>query len=180
MSKKGTNKRKDSLLPLPKAKKGFFGLGGIVLALAIAAVLGFWWHHLRQTDAMPTAAPILEAAAKNPLPTVAEADPGWRKLKGRWLRPDGGYVIEINRVGGSGKLDAAYFNPKPIHVAIAEATRDRAGIKVFIELRDVNYPGSTYTLTYEPGSDQLQGVYFQAMQKQSYEVVFVRLQGDKS
>ena len=77
-------------------------------------------------------------------------------------------------------MDAAYFNPKPIHVARAEASRSGAAIKVFIELRDVNYPGSTYTLTYEPGSDQLKGIYFQAVQQQSYEVVFVRLKGNES
>jgi len=34
---------------------------------------------------------------------------------------------------------------------------------VFIELRDVNYPGSTYSLTYEPASDQLKGIYYQAV-----------------
>ena len=33
---------------------------------------------------------------------------------------------------------------------------------------------STYTLTYDPKRDELQGVYFQAVQKQNFEVVFVR------
>jgi hypothetical protein len=42
-------------------------------------------------------------------------------------------------------------------------------------LRDVNYPGSTYTLIYEPGSDQLQGVYYQAVEQQRYQVSFVRM-----
>ena len=47
--------------------------------------------------------------------------------------------------------------------------------KVFIELRDTNYPGPTYTLTYDPKEDQLKGVYFQAALQQSYDVVFVRM-----
>jgi hypothetical protein len=43
-------------------------------------------------------------------------------------------------------------------VAKAEAYQDSSATKVFLELRDVNYPGSTYTLTYNPASDQLQGI----------------------
>jgi hypothetical protein len=35
-------------------------------------------------------------------------------------------------------------------------------------------PGSTYTLTYDPKRDELYGVYFQAVQGQSFDVVFVR------
>ena len=47
-------------------------------------------------------------------------------------------------------------------------------MKVFVELRDVNYPGSTYTLAYDPAADQLRGVYFQALERQSFDVSFVR------
>ena len=48
------------------------------------------------------------------------------------------------------------------------------GLEVFVELRDVNYPGSTYTLLYDPAKDQLHGIYYQAVARQNYEVVFVR------
>ena len=48
-------------------------------------------------------------------------------------------------------------------------------MKVFLELRDVHYPGSTYTLTYDPARDQLQGVYYQAALQQRFDVVFVRM-----
>jgi hypothetical protein len=48
-------------------------------------------------------------------------------------------------------------------------------VKVFIELRAPNYPGSTYTLTYDPQQDQLQGAYFQAVQQQNFNVNFVRM-----
>ena len=106
---------------------------------------------------------------------VSKDWPGFQVLKGRWQRPDGGYVIEIKNIDRVGKMEAAYFNPRPIHVAKANAARDGNTTKVFIELRDVNYPGSTYNLTYDPKSDQLKGTYFQAVLKQTFEVVFDRL-----
>ena len=106
---------------------------------------------------------------------VSKDWPGFQVLKGRWQRPDGGYVIEIKNIDRVGKMEAAYFNPRPIHVAKANAARDGNTTKVFIELRDVNYPGSTYNLTYDPKNDQLKGVYFQAALKQTFDVVFDRL-----
>jgi hypothetical protein len=96
-------------------------------------------------------------------------------LKGRWLRPDGGYTLEIRNVAASGTLDAAYLNPQPIHVARAEARREGSALKVFVELRAPGYPGSTYTLTYDPQRDRLAGTYFQATLRQSYDVFFVRM-----
>lgn len=97
------------------------------------------------------------------------------KLKGRWQRPDGGYVLAINSIAGSGAMDAAYFNPNPIHVAKAAATRAGSTLQVFVELRAPNYPGSSYTLTYDPEQDQLRGDYFQAMERQTFKVLFVRM-----
>ena len=41
-------------------------------------------------------------------------------------------------------------------------TPEGGALKLFIELRDVGYPGSTYTLTYLPAGDRLTGVYYQA------------------
>ena len=75
----------------------------------------------------------------------------------------------------NGSMAAGYFNPKSIHVAQAEASREGGVMKVFIELRDVNYPGSTYTLTYDPASAQLKGVYYQAVEKQRFPVAFVQM-----
>ena len=68
-----------------------------------------------------------------------------------------------------------YLNPRPIHVARAEATRDGSTLNVFVELRAPGYPGSTYTLTYDPTRDQLGGVYFQAALQQRFDVMFVRM-----
>ena len=59
--------------------------------------------------------------------------------------------------------------------AKAEAARDGSTLKLFVELRAPNYPGSTYTLTYDPKRDQLQGIYFQAVQQQRFNVYFVRM-----
>ncbi|MBN2505514.1 MAG: hypothetical protein JXQ71_02350 [Verrucomicrobia bacterium] len=96
-------------------------------------------------------------------------------LKGRWERPDGGYVLEVKHVEPRGTATVAYFNPSPIRVARAQAQRDGGAVKLFLELRDQGYPGCTYSLTYHPDRDELEGVYFQAAMGAYYEVVFVRL-----
>jgi hypothetical protein len=107
--------------------------------------------------------------------TPSEGKRGFDVLKGKWLRPDGGYVVEVRSVDDRGKMEASYSNPRPIHVAKAEASRDGPATKVFIELRDVNYPGSTYDLTYDPQSDSLKGIYYQAALRQRFEVAFMRV-----
>ena len=120
-----------------------------------------------------TPAPVATAA----ITTNAPADkPAFdlQKLKGRWLRPDGGYVIEIRQVDASGQLEAGYFNPKPIRVVSSVARVEGAAAKVFLELNDVNYPGCKYDLTYIPDRDWLVGTYFQAALQQTFEVVFER------
>ncbi len=91
------------------------------------------------------------------------------------MRSDGDYTIEIKSVGPSGAMDAGYFNPQPIHVAKAQATQEGGVAKVFIELRDVNYPGSSYTLLYAAANDQLKGTYFQAVSQESYDIYFERV-----
>ena len=101
--------------------------------------------------------------------------PEFAKLVGKWQRPDGGYVIEIKSVDAAGTLDAAYFNPNPINVSRAAALYKDGATRVFVELRAPNYPGSTYTLTYDPQSDQLYGQYYQAAMKQTFDVTFGRL-----
>ena len=98
-----------------------------------------------------------------------------KSLQGRWIRPDGGYVLEIKGVAADGRLDVAYFNPRPIHVAAARASREGSTIKVTIELRDENYPGSTYNLRFDPQSDRLSGDYYQAVAREHYPIFFVRM-----
>ena len=98
----------------------------------------------------------------------------YRPLVGRWQRIDGSYVIEIRRVAADGQLEASYFNPRPIHVSRAAASVFKEHLKVEVELRDTGYPGSTYTLLYDPKRDLLLGYYYQAVQQQNFDVVFVR------
>lgn len=97
-----------------------------------------------------------------------------QKLAGTWLRPDGGYVLKLSDVKKEGTLTAAYFNPRPINVSRAAWRKEEGRIVVFIELRDVNYPGSTYSLVYEPGRDVVAGYYYQAALGQTFEVYFER------
>jgi hypothetical protein len=127
---------------------------------------------LALAEAIPT------ARAQQPSATSPAAEPGsqtaFGALPGRWVRPDGGYVISINAVDANGKLDASYANPSPLPFYTAVATSDGSALKLFFELRAGGYNGSTYTLSYDPASDQLKGVYYQAVAKQKFEVVFVR------
>jgi hypothetical protein len=115
------------------------------------------------------------AQSKKDAATETKDKTGYDVLKGRWLRPDGGYIIQIKNVDASGRMETGYFNPRPINVAKAQAAGEKGKLKVFIELRDVGYPGSTYTLTYDPKDDVLRGVYYQAAMKQSFDVYFTRM-----
>jgi hypothetical protein len=105
---------------------------------------------------------------------LAQDKPDFAVLKGRWVRTDGGYVIEIQSISSGGQMQAAYYNPKPINVSRAEATRSGAAVTVFIELLGPGYPGSTYTLIHDPKSDELKGIYHHAGLQQDFDVVFVR------
>ena len=96
-------------------------------------------------------------------------------VKGRWLRPDGGYVIEIKELLPGNQLAAGYFNPGSINVGEAKIYKENGFLKVFVKLQDKNYPGSTYTLIYDKERDQMRGVYFQATQRAEYQVVFTRM-----
>lgn len=108
-------------------------------------------------------------------PQATQAQAGFDVLLGRWVRPDGGYLITIKGADAGGKLDAAYANPRPLPFARAEAIRDGKALKVFLELRAGGYNGSTYTLQYDPAGDVLRGVYYQAVAQQRFDVQFVRV-----
>ena len=115
-----------------------------------------------------------ERAAAEYSVTTAEI-PEYARLKGRWQRPDGGYILEIKAVADNGDMDAAYFNPRPIHVGSAQAMRQDGRLYVMVKLQDVNYPGSTYRLTYDPTEERLIGTYYQAVARETYRVLFVRV-----
>ena len=115
--------------------------------------------------------PALFLAAIPHMVFAADFEP----LIGQWQRPDGGYVIEIRSIAPSGDIAAAYFNPRPINVSQAQASMQENHIMIEIELRDVGYPGSKYTLVYDPSKDRLIGFYYHAVSGQNFGVVFVRM-----
>ncbi|WP_286818439.1 hypothetical protein [Desulfobacter sp. UBA2225] len=95
-------------------------------------------------------------------------------LLGMWERSDGSYVLEIKDVRNNGTLTASYYNPKSINVSRSQWQQGSDALYLLVELRDVNYPGSTYTLRYDAGTDRLVGKYFQAMDKITYDIEFLR------
>jgi hypothetical protein len=111
-------------------------------------------------------------AATNAAPQIK---PEFVKLLGKWVRPDGGYVLELKQVDAAGKFEAAYLNPDPINVERAQGVRDSEGTRLVVELRDENYPGCIYKLTYDEKNDQLFGTYYQAAMDQTYDIAFGRL-----
>jgi len=125
-----------------------------------------------------TETPAAATSSSQPAAAAAEsaasaADPA--KLAGNWQRSDAEYVIAIKSASPDGKLEAAYLNPRPIHVSRAEWKNDAGKLAILVEMTDVNYPGSYYELTWDPGSDTLNGVYHQKVQNQDFEVIFSRL-----
>jgi hypothetical protein len=121
------------------SRRRVWWVGGLILLAIIGCVGYLYWQKTTGDQQMNPAA-----------------------LAGRWLRPDGGYVLELGGIDPDGLVMAAYFNPRPIHVSRAEWCRQEGRLGLFIELRDVNYPGSTYTLVYQDKNDRLQGIYYQA------------------
>jgi hypothetical protein len=115
--------------------------------------------------------PILILLVMTGIASAADLSP----LVGRWQRTDGGYVIEIRNIAQDGKIAAGYFNPRPINVEKAQASKEKEIIKVEITLRDVGYPGSAYTLVYVAEKDVLLGYYYHAVSRQYFDVLFVRM-----
>ena len=106
--------------------------------------------------------------------TAPAASPSFEALKGTWVRPDGGYRVVIRNVSANGQLEAMYFNPSELPFSQSQATRQGTQLRVSLELRAGGYDGSTYDLTYDPASDRLKGIYYQAVVKQKFDVYFVR------
>jgi len=141
-----------------------------IVATVVVVVVGLVLYAGKQNESEEKK----EQAISEVSTPAKEATVDLEKIVGRWLRPDGGYIIEIRSVGANGRLDAGYFNPNPINVSIAEASHRGDAVRVFVELKDVGYPGSSYTLTYDPQRDLLSGTYFQAALNQTFDVIFVR------
>lgn len=115
-------------------------------------------------------APPAPAAAK-PVPDAV------KKVLGRWIRADGGYILELRNAEISGVIEAKYFNPerpKPINVSRSIWMQGGSGLQVVVELNDVGYPGATYVLSHDAENDRLVGQYTQPAMQQSFDIEFVR------
>jgi hypothetical protein len=139
-----------------------------VIALTGFVFLGSTIFKTSRLHAIPDKNPFMEIDAASEVPFR------FQKLIGSWLRPDGGYILEIRHVDAEGNMDVRYFNPKPINVSKAVAGQDKGEVKLFVELTDVGYPGAAYLLTYIPEQNILAGVYHQPAANRSFEVVFIR------
>ena len=158
---------KNTALPHRKLKRTLILTG--ISALIVMLVL-YTMYKQDQTDVSSN--PVATATSDTPSAKAPEIG----QLVGRWLRPDGGYILEIRSATPDGKLDVGYFNPKSINVGRAEWVTKDGKLYVMAELQDVNYPGSIYGLEYQPATDHLVGTYYQAVEKNTYDVEFVREQ----
>lgn len=113
-------------------------------------------------------------APKGSSDAVAVLPAGPERLAGGWVRLDGGYAPEIRGASGDGKLAARHLSPNPIHVARAEWRRADVALQVFVELRNVNAPGSSNTVAFLSTADRLAGKFFQAREQPNLDVEFVR------
>jgi hypothetical protein len=134
-----------------------------LLVLAVMFIMGTVW---------PMVASVHAGSGQPDKPSPVQTD--LQRLEGRWVRLDGGYVLELTEINKDGSMKASYFNPRPINVSSSKWSRKDGKINVFVELRDVNYPGSKYNLQYDSKSDRLTGTYFQAVEKQTFNIEFVR------
>jgi hypothetical protein len=173
MKKQSKKNRRNKVPDVATTKRNIAGAPIVFVALAVVVTIGFWGWRFRTVNTAPAATPIAEAGAAHAAAPMSKSE--FHKLEGRWQRADGGYVLAIKNITESGAMEAAYFNPKAIHVARAEASRDGDVTNIFIELRDVYYPGSAYMLSYDTASDRLTGIYYQAVANQQFEVAFERM-----
>jgi len=81
---------------------------------------------------------------------------------------------KITELLDDGTMKAGYFNPKSINVGSAMWAFADGVLKIYIDLKDENYPGSNYNLIYDPERDLLAGKYFQAVERVTYDVGFAR------
>ena len=151
--------------------------------LACAVAAGSWLLQAgcgKPAESQPEASPPPPAIEHLTKPAAKEVSAETKKLRelekiiGRWLRPDGGYILEIKSVNAEGRIEAAYFNPNPISVTNAVARIEGDDIKILVELSGQNYPGSRYELTFITAAGLMAGTYYQAALKQTFDVVFER------
>jgi len=162
-----------------KASKDNSKGGGWWLAVAGLALVGLIALPILRRG--PAADPGVVDGQRAPTADAASVEaevPGlpFQRMRGRWLRSDGDYLLDLRWVGSDGRVEAAYLNPRPVHVSRAEAMSDAGRIKLLVELQDTGYPGCLYTLHYDAEADRLIGSYYQAARRETFAVEFNRQQ----
>jgi hypothetical protein len=161
---KTTNKQhlRKKETPGKKSKYSWAIFGVVILAPVVGVI--FWMNR-----------DVGQLSKSSTPPAQMQTKIDQNQLVGRWVRTDseGNYIIEI-KSAADGKLDASYFNPNPIKVGRAEWQQKNGSLVIVVELQDVNYPGSTYTLNLLPAQDRLTGNYYQAVEGTNFNVEFVR------
>ena len=157
-----------------KSMRRIFWAAAALLMAAVGAMTAYFFFSAKNDSKYPKTSTFAREHAVSGTDSAVSAQ-DFQPLIGRWVRPDGGYVIAIRAIDARGKVDADYYNPRPVNVSRAYVSKSGAESQVFIELRDTGYPGSTYTLNYNPDKDLLVGIYHQAAQDQDYNVVFIRM-----
>jgi len=154
--------------------------------LLVPLLLSFNGCKKAETPPAPTTTAKAETATKATVAAeapVKKADAAVpeavKKLLGRWVRPDGGYVLELKNPDLSGKIEAAYLNPsqnRSINVSRAIWMQGGQGLQVAVELNDASagYSGATYLLSHDTQGDRLVGQYHQPQMGQTYEIEFIR------
>ncbi len=128
----------------------------------------------KETKDAPAPAKAATGTAPASAASAAKVPEAVQKLLGKWLRSDGGYVLELRSAELSGVMQAGYFNPKSINVSRAIWMQGGTGFQVVVELNDVGYPGATYVLSHDAQSDRLIGKYNQPAMQQSFDIEFMR------
>ena len=122
------------------------------------------------------AGPLLRAEETTADTTVTENVDDGSTLIGQWRRPDGGYVLEIKTLSAEGRLEAAYFNPRPIKVESGQWRFGGDRLQIRVRLNDTGYEGAFYLLQYDATTDKLVGEYHPASQE-TFTVEFERMLG---
>jgi len=141
-----------------------------LLLFAIIAVVVFSCNEPREKNQET----VSKSTSSETISPQQKIIPDKNKLVGEWTRTDASYQIKITELLDDGTMKAGYFNPKSINVATAIWAFVDGVLKISIELRDENYPGSNYSLIYYPERDLLAGKYFQAVERVTYDVGFAR------
>lgn len=139
-----------------------------VIIIILISCIGLWLQFGYKDDKP-------KAELKDTSPTAEKNRIPAEKLLGKWVRKNGGYVLEVSKILENNQVKAAYFNPqKKINVSKSDYSYEDKTLVLFVELNDAGYPGSYYKLKYFAEKDELYGSYFQATQKLTYEVNFAK------